>query len=311
MVAGAGVNLFKLKTGVAGAGVFGAHHARKLASSRLSEFVGVFDPDRPRAKVLASGSGATVFNSFDELLESVDAVTIAAPAACHYSMAARALERGRHVYVEKPIALTLAEADRLVALSEGRGVTLQIGHQERPVLAAFGLPAVGLAPTRLEFARLGPASGRCEDVSVVLDLMIHDLDLARLFGLGEPVDVSACGDSHEAVATLRFANASRVSLIASRRAPSRRRTLVVGYGDEEVEIDFLARAVRDPAGLLTVREPTDDPLGVCVDEFLAAALAGRPAPIDGRAGRAALAWALAIEDAIAATLQPARRRMYA
>lgn len=294
----------RLKTGVAGAGVFGGHHARKHAASSRIDLVGVFDPDSGRAAALAAETGARAFDDFAALLAKVDAVTIAAPAGAHFEMAKAALEAGRHVYVEKPLALSLAEADALIALAEARGLVVQVGHQERFVLAAMGLPRGERAPLSMEFARSGPATGRGEDVAVALDLMIHDLDLARLFGFARPVKIDACGSYDETVATLTFDGGRTASFVASRRSDARQRLMKAVYDDGAIKIDFLNRAIVNDTGLLFAANDfaggpaaLADPLGASVDAFVAAALDGKRAVIDGKAGRGALEWALMIEEA--------------
>ncbi len=294
----------KLKTGVIGAGVFGAFHARKNAASPRIDFTGVYDADASRAATLASECGATAFASADALFAAVEAVTIAAPAPLHFPLAQSALSAGLHVYVEKPLALTLADADALIALAGAKGLVLQVGHQERFVLAAMGLPRGEVLPRSLEFGRAGPPTGRGEDVPIALDLMIHDLDLARLFGFSAPVKVDACGGYDETIATLTFDGGRTASFIANRRASARRRVMKAVYDDGAIDIDFLARTiVNDTRASLAANDfaagpaALNDPLGASIDAFVAAILDGARAIVDGRAGRGALEWALMIEDA--------------
>ncbi|HBS34585.1 MAG TPA: gfo/Idh/MocA family oxidoreductase [Parvularcula sp.] len=298
----------RLKTGIAGAGVFGGHHARKHAASPRIDLAGVFDPDSSRAAALAAETGARAFDHYDSLLAGVDAVAIAAPAGAHFGMARRALEAGRHVYVEKPLALSLAEADALIALAEARGLALQVGHQERFVLAAMGLPRGDRLPLAMEFGRSGPATGRGEDVAVTLDLMIHDLDLARLFGFARPLKIDACGGYDETVATLTFDGGKTASFVASRRSDVRQRLMKAVYDDGEIEIDFLNRTILNRTGAMLAANDfaggpaaLADPLGASVEAFAAAALDGKRAVIDGKAGRGALEWALMIEEALEAS----------
>lgn len=294
----------RLKTGVAGAGVFGGHHARKHAGLPRIDLVGVCDLDSGRAGRLALETGARAFGSFAAMLGEVDAVTIAAPAGVHFPMAKSALEAGRHVYVEKPLALSLAEADALIALAEERGLVLQVGHQERFVLAAMGLPCGGRLPLSMEFGRSGPATGRGEDVAVALDLMIHDLDLARLFGFAMPLKIDACGSYDETVATLAFDGGLTASFVASRRSSERQRVMKAVYDDGVIEIDFLNRTIANGTGAMLAANDfaggpaaLADPLGASVEAFVAAALDGKRAVVDGKAGRGALEWALMIEEA--------------
>jgi predicted dehydrogenase len=293
----------KLKTGVVGAGVFGAFHAGKHAASPRAELCGILDIDAARARAVADRYGAAAHGDFASLLDVVEAVTIASPAPTHFRLARQALEAGRHVYVEKPLALCPSEADTLIALAAKNACVLQVGHQERFVLAAMGAPRNDAKPVSVEFARCGPPSGRGEDVSVVFDLMIHDLDIARLFGFGKVLKASACGDRHETVATLSFEGDRQCSFVASRRAESRRRTLKAVYDDGAVEIDFVNRRIENstPAALTTADFAVDsafiDPLGASVEAFFASILDGAKTMVDGKAARSAIEWAVLIEEA--------------
>jgi predicted dehydrogenase len=293
--------LQRLRTGVAGAGVFGSYHARKFAAAPNADLMAIYDTDEGRAKKLASETGATPFVDFDKFLLAVEAVTVAAPAPAHFDLARRALTAGRHVYVEKPIALNLTEADALIGLADEFGLILQVGHQERFVLDALGLPRIGRDPRRLEFTRCGPTSGRCEDVCVVFDLMVHDLDLCRLFDLGSPEKVSACGDTNETVASIFFSGGGHCTFVASRRREERIRNMTAEFDDGVVSIDFLARRIANST-TGSVKSTFDDegtgalqdPLGCSVQAFIDSASGGAPPMIDGRAGRGALELALLI-----------------
>ena len=264
-----------LRAGVIGAGVFGGFHADKYANAANVALSAVFDPDGDRATRLAEAHGAGVASSIDDLIDRTDVVTVAAPADVHFDIAAQVLQRGRHVYVEKPLALRRTDADRLNALALERGLVLRGGHQERCVVDALGAFADGEAPRRLEFSRCGPASGRCEDVSVVYDLMVHDLDLVARLGFGAPVQVDAAGDAHDVVATLVFANGRSASFTASRRASARARQMTAFYDDGLVSLDFLNRRLRStrpqglPRGEDAFRDAPADPLGANVAGFLA------------------------------------------
>lgn len=284
----------RLKTGVVGAGVFGAFHAGKHAASERADLIGVWDIDATRAQALAERFDARRFRSFDTLLSAVDAITIASPAPSHFDIARAALSAGRHVYVEKPLAMTVAEADELISLAEEKGLVLQVGHQERFVLAALDIDAG--EPKRLEFSRCGPPTGRGEEVSVVFDLMIHDLDIARCFGFGAPVSVNACGDRNETIATLTFSGGRQCSFIASRRAEWRRRLLKAEFGERTLEIDFINRMATGVAAEAAARAFAD-PLGASVEAFFASVIDGATTLVDGKAGRAAIEWAAMIEDA--------------
>ena len=295
----------RIKIGVAGAGVFGSHHCNKIAELELAELSGVHDVDHSKASALADKHNVTAEEDFSSLIERSDALIIASPAICHYELALAALGANRHVFVEKPLALSLDQADALIALAAERNLILQVGHQERYVAAAAGLFDRKRAPVKIDCIRHTAATGRCEDVSVVLDLMIHDIDLIRKLTNAEIETVSASGSNNAADAELVLTNGSVVSLAASRRdgSPERRMTLV--YEDGVVEFDFVNRKAANttPAPLHACFDGEDaplsfrDPLGFGANAFVKA-VANNNAPIvTGEDGRGALAWALMIEDA--------------
>lgn len=294
----------KIKTGLVGAGAFGANHARQLSQAEDSAFQGVFDNDLDRAEDMAARYGVRAFPTLDALIAATDALIIATPARTHGALAGVAVAAGRHVFVEKPLAATLAEADSLVAAAARAGVVLQAGHQERFVLEALGLFAAPEKPIMVESVREGPFTGRGMDVSVTLDLMIHDLDLiAVLFG-DKPISVAASGraergDQLDAVeAHLHFAT-GEAKLTASRVAEARKRTMRAVFPSGEVNVDFLTRTMTN-----TTLFPLDsdfaakapDPLGQNVRAFLHAIRARGPSMISGESGAAAVALAAAIDE---------------
>lgn len=301
-----------LRVGVIGAGAFGGYHAGKVCAAADARLVGVTDPDLARAQDLAARHGAAGFASAEALIDASDAVIVAAPAAAHAELAALAISAGRHVLVEKPLAHTGEAAERLVRLAHRHGVVLQAGHQERFVMDALGLLGTAQAPRSITCVREGPSSGRGLDVSVTLDLMIHDLDLvASMFGCS-PLAIEAWGSGaggrlDTVEARLTFA-AGEAQLRASRAAPQRQRTLKALYEDGVVEVDFLTRTVRNDTSIplnddFAARCP--DPLGASVAAFLAAAAGRAPCPVPGEAGAAAVRLAEAIDAAAMRTAQAA------
>jgi predicted dehydrogenase len=296
----------KVKVGVIGAGVFGGYHAQKFGGLAGGELAGVMDlnPRAAGALVEKVGSG-DVFQRFEELAEACDAVVIASPAATHAGLARRALEADLHALVEKPLALTGNEARALAQLALNRDLILQVGHQERLVFAAMGLLGTPERPTRIESARMSERSpqGRCEDVSVVFDLMIHDLDLAaELFG-GEASAVNCFGRTahtnflDEASAELTFAGGV-ARLTASRCSTGRKRTMCVDFPSGRVEIDFLKRDVRNDTPFdirLDISESLPDPLKAADAAFLAAIRGEAVSPATGGVGARAAAMAELVE----------------
>ena len=302
-----------IRAGVMGAGVFGGYHANKYAEADAADLVAIYDLDAERAAVAGAKHGCAGLSDLDAFLDAIDVVTVAAPAIAHGGLAKAALEAGKHVLVEKPIALSLDDADVLVALSEEKGRILQVGHQERYVFEAFGVLDRAARPTRIESRRLGPYSPRGTDVSVVMDLMIHDLDMARQLVEGAPVSVEAertlqpGPHSDRTRAELQF-DGCTVALEASRIAEARERDMRLVYEDGEIFIDFMNREIRNTTAEPLKRDfgsddaplSLKDPLAYGTTSFLKAVEEGARPIVCGRAGREALRLALAIEHAAGA-----------
>src|SRR5579864_1396594 len=305
-----------LRAGVIGAGVFGGYHAQKYAAMADVTLVGVYDHHAVHAEALAQRCGAQAFADQAELIAAVDIVSIATPAIAHAGPALAALAAGRAVYVEKPIATSLDEADRIAEAAARRGLVAACGFLERAGLAAMGLVDIPERPTLLEGARLGPASPRNLDVSVVLDLMIHDLDLALALDPGEPLAVEAEGaamagaglDAVEAEADFEDGFIARFR--ASRVADARERTMRIVYPSGEVRVDFLTHAFENttPFRLDPNFEETaayKDRLAASLAAFVAAVRGGATAPLaTARDGARALDLALAVEQACGAGAEP-------
>jgi predicted dehydrogenase len=303
---GAAANLLTaspIKAGVIGAGVFGTFHARKYASLPGVALAAVFDPDADRGGRLAGELGATAFTDLGAFLDGVEVVTVASPADSHAAMAHRALTAGRHAYVEKPLATELDAGAALLELAKARGLVLACGHQERLTFAAMGLLQAPEAPLRLESVRRGAPNDRNRDVSCVLDLMIHDLDLGLTLAGEGAWGVTASGGFDEARAEVRFASGLIGVFEASRVANARERTMRIVYPSGVVEIDFLKPAFDNRTGFalneaFATTPDGRDPLGASVSAFLAAVRGDAPLPaVTGEEGLSALALALAVEQA--------------
>jgi predicted dehydrogenase len=301
----------RLKAGVVGAGVFGGYHAQKYAALPGVGLAAVLDASAEAAGKAAERHGAKAVQDLSEFAKLVDVATIATPATTHYVVARELLDAGVHVLVEKPLALTVDEADDLIARAKARGLTLQAGHQERFVVAATGLLDRGKSPRSISCRRAGPWTGRCTDVGVVFDLMIHDLDLCHQLADGLVNQALADGrakhgaDADEVMAELHFADGCQANLYASRISELRERTLTVEYDDGTVEIDFIKRTIANttPARLTPLgkgnkmqRAIATDPLGYAVGEFVRAVKAGHEPYLNGQTARRALATALMIVD---------------
>ena len=298
--------------GVVGAGAFGRHHARKYAQDGRVRLIGVYDPDAERAGMLAETHHVRAFDSLEALLAAAELITVAAPPLTHASIARQALDAGVHVLVEKPLAVDLDAGADLVARAAERQLTLACGHQERLVLEAMGLLDAPESPTLIESTRAGPWTGRSTDVSVALDLMIHDIDLALAL-LGEaPCETYASGRrSHRAlcdamVGRARFPSGASARFFASRIADARSRTMRVVYPSGVVDVDFVARSFSNTTPFQLdpnfLEKPyAQDPLGANVQRFIDAVLGEAPRPaVTGAEGLAALGLAAQFEAKLVA-----------
>ena len=305
-----------LRVGVMGAGHFGRFHALKLA--RMGLLAGVFDVSAERASLVAAECGSRAMAA-ERLIESSDAVAVAAPTAHHHALGLAVLRAGRHLLVEKPIAATLDQADELIAEAAAGKLVLQVGHIERHSAAIIALrSAMGdFAPRSLEATRVAPFRPRSLDTSVVLDLMIHDIDLvlslvgAQLTGVravGGPV-ASSLPDY--AVAQFTFANGAQAQLTASRVAFAMERKLRLLGPQGEIRVDFLERTLQslrpghtNPADHMphhsrdTSSWTDHDSLEAELTAFTHAITRNTNPEADGHIGRQALAAALQVEEAL-------------
>ncbi|CAN5269768.1 Gfo/Idh/MocA family oxidoreductase [soil metagenome] len=293
-----------LKAGVIGAGVFGANHARKYAGLYGVDLIGVYDPDASVASALAGVLGVQAFTELADMLAAVDVVTVASPAIYHAGGVLAALAAGRHCYVEKPLATSLDDADKILSLAAAKGVVVAVGHQERVVSQAMGLFDIPEQPLRLEAVRMGTPSTRSLDVSVTLDLMVHDIDLALTLAASEPIAVEGEGDDDAATAEATFENGFIAQFAVSRIAPARDRRMRIVYPSGEVAIDFLARTFENSTPFALNANFADtpagkDPLGVSVQGFLDAVEGRAPRPVvTAEEAARALDLALAVEQAL-------------
>lgn len=300
-----------------GAGAFGRHHASKYRGLEGVELAAIADANPEIRKGSFAAHGVHAVADWRELLGRVDLVSICTPAVTHSTIVRAFLNSGAHVLVEKPIATSLDEADALIALAEETGRVLTVGHQERFVFARTGLLDFPDAPKEVSCWRMGPWTGRGADVSAVLDLMIHDLDLIHQLIPGGVTQVEARGRTEmgrladEVAATVEFANGAIAHLETSRIAANRRRGMRAVYADGVVEIDFLTRKMRN-----TTRRPLHalelgDPLGESVAAFVKAVKDGSPALVRPQEARRALETALLIDEAAECTGDIHRQMRYA
>jgi predicted dehydrogenase len=301
---------------VVGVGALGQHHARVYAELPEARLVGVYDTDAERAAGVAQTYGVRAFERLADLPPEVRAVSVAVPTVDHHPVARALLEAGKDVLVEKPIAATLAEADDLIALAASRQAVLQVGHIERFNPAVDVLKAHATDPRFIEVHRLGSFSPRSLDIDVVLDLMVHDLDIVLALDGTDPLQIDAVGVPvltprvDIANARLRFASGLIANLTASRVSAERVRKFRVFAPKRYISVDFTAREAQvyrlleDEAGrpdisIERTAAPDEEPLRRQLAAFVRA-VGERGVPVvSGTDGRRALALALTILERIA------------
>jgi predicted dehydrogenase len=235
-----------LTVGVAGLGHLGSLHAKMLSTAEGASLTAVFDSNADRCAEIAKLYDARACSSLEELLGQVDAVSIATPTSNHFDTAARAIQAGKHVFLEKPITETVQQARELNAMADERGVVIQVGHIERFNPAIVALDTLELAPLFIESHRLAQFNPRGTDVAVVLDLMIHDIDIILALVKSEVTSIDASGlavvsDTADiANARLKFANGCVANITASRISQNRMRKMRLFQRSAYISIDFLA-----------------------------------------------------------------------
>ena len=235
----------RVKVGVAGVGHMGKEHARIYSELQEAELVGVHDSNPDTARKIAAKCKTRAFGSLEEMVDAVDAASIVTPTSTHLAIAEPFLKRGKHVLVEKPIAMDTEEARKLVDLAEKHGAKLAVGHVERfnPVLVALE-ERLG-RPRFIEAHRLSPYPGRSTDIGVVMDLMIHDLEIILHLVRSPVTSVDAVGvpvlskGEDIANARIRFANGCVANLTTSRISPEKLRKIRVFQDDAYLSLDYM------------------------------------------------------------------------
>lgn len=287
-----------------GAGHMGRYHAEKFAARGDCRLVGVADVEPSRAQALAQKLGCPAFFHYQDTFKHADAAVVSVPTERHHEVAAACLEAGLHVLVEKPIAVDLAQSDALISLSRKKKRVLQVGHVERYNAAFRALAARMQRPLLIDAERLSGFKRRGADVDVVLDLMIHDLDLCLALARSEVTDLSACGfrvltqDIDIATARLEFADGCVANLSASRVSQAPVRKLRVFQPGLYVSADLQAGSLRyvgQVQGTIEEQEESHaggDALASQAEGFVKAIQGGSAAGVDGADGRRALGLAL-------------------
>jgi len=234
-----------LKIGIVGAGRLGTYHARCLKSIPDAKLIGIHDVDLPRAESLAQETASMVFSQYSQLLEKAEAVIIATDTQSHYRLGIEAVQQGRHLFVEKPITATVEQGRELVTTARERGLKLQVGHVERYNRAFRSLGNRILSPRFIESHRLSQFNPRGTDVAVILDLMIHDLDLVLHLVNAPLQDIHASGvaivsDTIDiANARLTFTNGCVANITASRISRTKMRKMRIFSSDSYISMDFI------------------------------------------------------------------------
>ena len=306
----------KAKTAVIGVGHFGLYHAEKLAKIPGSKLVAVADTDSARASEVGGRLGVEAVTDPGDLIGRVDAVSVVVPTRSHFDVAARFLKAGVHVMVEKPITGDEASARELIALAAQHKAVLQVGHLARFAGVTEALVRTVDQPLYIESVRVAPFKARGTDVSVILDLMIHDLDLVLALTDAELIDVDAVGtsvlsDSEDmANARLKFVGGCIANITASRVSLKTERKMRIFQRDTYISVDFDAQTIRSfrkvgDAGdgmpnVVPSQESYEetDPLELELTAFVTSARDGTPPLVTGDDGLRALLAAQRVTDSL-------------
>jgi len=307
-----------IRLGVVGTGSIGKNHARIAAALPGVEFTAIYDTDTATARAIAQQYGTRAATSLEEFISLVDAATIATPTPTHYPIARQLLEAGKHCLVEKPITENTEDARKLVDLARETGLALQVGHIERfnPVLGALEQRLTH--PQFIESHRLSPYPGRSTEIGVVLDLMIHDLEIVLHLVRSPVKSVDAVGipvlsrGEDIANARIRFENGCVANLTASRISPEKMRKIRVFQSNAYLSLDYqnqsgeIYRLAHGRIERETVEIEKGEPLQRELASFVECSRAGAQPKVSGRQAAAALELAIAITRQIeAGTPSPA------
>ena len=302
-----------LKVAVVGVGHLGKWHAEKYAALADCELVAVVDTDLQTAAAIATQHGATAYRNYREIIPLVDAISLVVPTSLHYKIALDFLKAGIHCFIEKPITETIAEAEALINIAASQNLVLQVGHIERFNAVLNGMMEHLNQPRFIESTRLAPFTLRATDVSVVHDLMIHDIDIV-LYLINSPIShISASGISvlsnniDIGNARIEFENGCVANVTASRISQKRERRLRVFQKDSYLSADLQNRVLAvnrkgetcNPVDIPDIAHEEhqfndNDALNMEIVDFVDAIRLGRSPRVNGEDGRRALATAIAI-----------------
>jgi predicted dehydrogenase len=314
-----------MRTAVVGVGYLGRFHAQKYSDLAGSELVGIADPSAAARSAVAAELGVAAYSDYRELLGRVDAVSVVTPTPLHYAVAKDFLEAGAHVLVEKPMTTSVAEGESLIEVARSTDRVLQVGHLERFNAAVRAVQPILTTPRFIESARLAPFKHRGTDVDVVLDLMIHDIDLILSIVRSPVVSVDAIGSSvfseeiDIANARLRFANGCVANATASRVSLKTERRLRLFQDDAYVSVDLHQKVLTvirkagaigsDGVPQVAIEETSydqGDALRAEIEAFVAAAASGTAPAVSGEDGLLALRTAVSIAEQVASSRQAFR-----
>jgi predicted dehydrogenase len=301
-----------IRTAVIGVGSLGQHHARILANHPLSELVAVVDADIKRSQKIAALYGKPALENHIDLIGKVDAVVISVPTPFHHKVAKDLLQAGIHCLVEKPFTSTVEEAQELISIAREKNLVLQVGHIERFNPAVVAARPYITCPKFAEVNRLGPYDPRTSHIGVVLDLMIHDLDILLDLVKDKVVGLEAFGakifSAHEDIvkARLRFANGCIADVSASRISLDKYRKIRIFQSDSYVSIDYAGKSAKiykkrseivkglSDIEIIKPKLKEEEPLFFELDHFLTCVAEGKKPLVTGEHGRDALELAFEI-----------------
>jgi predicted dehydrogenase len=290
----------RVRVGIIGVGYLGMQHARILSYLEEADLKGVADIDFKRAMQIGNRHGVSYYKNFEQMLDEIDAAIVATPTSEHYAITMKLLQAGKSVLVEKPIAETVAQAEEMVAEAEKRGIILQVGHLERFNPAVEAIENLITEPKFIEVQRLGSFSARSLDIDVVLDLMIHDLDIilslikdkvktirsSGIHVLSDKIDI--------ANARLEFESGCVANLTASRVHQGKVRKLRIFEPTSYYSIDYIDQEVKifplngSQADVKTLKIRKEEPLKKELQNFFKCIKDGRRRKVSGQEGLRAL-----------------------
>lgn len=316
----------RIRTGVIGVGNMGRHHARVYSQHHNIDLIGVYDVSKENRESVARGLKVEAFDSVDKLLEEADIVSIAVPTSLHFFYGMKAISSGKHILIEKPIASTIDQASALVKAARNKGVVLQVGHIERfnPAFQELKKILMGNIIEAIDIRRLSPFDGRINDADVVLDLMIHDLDIIQdLIGLDYKAlnSLGRCVKSQEdvdyAVTSFQSKNNVIVTLTASRITEQKVREIAITTDSSYILTDLMERKItisrrtnldyyqsnehqtyRQENIIEKIFVPNAEPLQLELSHFVDCVLKGNKPMVDGEAGQRTLEMAIKVQDEI-------------